>query len=93
MPEAVASDDVIVRMWEVKAHPEAMSDLVAWVCDVAIPSVEVNPMHIASEVYSSADSRVVVISRWRSTPVALPNPPRYMVERPPYSWDFTPVDR
>jgi hypothetical protein len=50
-------------------------------------------MHVSSEVFSSTDLRIVVISRWRSTPVSLGDPPRYLVATPPQSWDFSPVDR
>jgi hypothetical protein len=80
-------------MWEVKAHPEAMGDLLSWVCEKAVPAVEVEPLHVASEVFSSADGRIVVISRWRSNPVELADPPRHLVERKAHSWDLSPVDR
>jgi hypothetical protein len=80
-------------MWEVKAYPEALTDLLSWVCEAALPSIEVNPLHVASEVFSSTDNRVVVISKWRHTPVALPDPPSHLVARSPHVWDFSPVDR
>jgi hypothetical protein len=35
----------------------------------------------------------VVISKWRSSPVDLPEPPAELVARSPHVWDFTPVDR
>jgi hypothetical protein len=79
-------------MWEVRARPERLGELLSWVCDRALPEVEVLPPHVSSEVYASTD-RVVVISRWRSDPVALPDPPAQLVARPPHSWDFAPVDR
>jgi hypothetical protein len=84
---------MIVRMWEVKAHPEGLADVLSWVCEAAIPKLETNPLHISSEVFSSADDRVVVISKWRSDPVDMGSPSRYLIERPPHSWDFSPVDR
>lgn len=85
---------MIVRMWEVRAHPEGFADLLGWVCDAALPSVEVDPRHVASEVLSSTDHRLVVITRWRgSAPVPLPDPPRYLIASTPSSWDFAPVDR
>lgn len=87
------SRDVIARMWEVRARPERFTELLAWVCDVAVPAVEVLPLHGSSEVYSSTDHRIVVISRWRSGPVDLAAPPPDLVAREPHSWDFTPVDR
>jgi hypothetical protein len=87
------SGDVIVRMWEVRAEPAKFADLIAWVCDTAVPRIEVEPLHISSEVFSSTDHRVVVISKWRSGPVPLPDPPPGFAARPPHSWDFTQVDR
>ena len=66
---------VIVRMWEVRAYPSGFPELLSWVCDLAVPEIELNPQHIVSEVFSSTDRRIVVISRWRTDPVPLP-PPR-----------------
>ena len=87
------SGDVIVRMWEVRAEPARFAELMAWVCETALPRIEVEPLHIASEVFSSTDHRLVVISKWRSAPVPLPDPPAGLAARPPHSWDFTQVDR
>jgi hypothetical protein len=85
---------VIVRMWEVKAHPEGFGDLMGWVCEVAIPQIELDPQHVASEVFSSTDHRLMVLSRWRgSEPRQLADPPGYLVARRPQWWDFAPVDR
>jgi hypothetical protein len=84
---------VIVRMWEVRAHPEGFDDLLSWVCDVAVPAVESDPLHVASEVFSAADQRIVVISRWRGVPRMLADPPGHLVARKAHSWDFAPVDR
>jgi hypothetical protein len=80
-------------MWEVRAHPEGFKDLLSWVCDVALPAVEVHPLHVSSEVFSATDDRLVVISKWRSAPQPFADPPRHLVARPPHFWDFTPVDR
>ena len=51
------------------------------------------PLHISSEVFTSTDHRIVVISKWRSDPVDLPEPPATLIARPPHAWDFTQVDR
>ncbi len=80
-------------MWEARAHPEGFADLLSWVCESAVPELEHHPLHVSSEVYTSTDHRVVVISKWRSSPVALPYPPGYLLAGSPHSWDFTPVDR
>ena len=83
---------MIVRMWEVRGYPQRLPELVAWVCETALPQVEVDPRHLESEVFSATD-RVVVISRWRGEPVRLPDTPPELVARDPHSWDFAPVDR
>lgn len=87
------SSDVIVRMWEARAEPAGFADLLTWVCETALPELEHNPLHMSSEVFSSTDHRLVVISKWRSNPVPLPEPPARLVARAPHSWDFTQVDR
>jgi hypothetical protein len=84
---------MIVRMWEVRARPDGFGELLSWVCDKGLPEVEVLPAHVSSEVYSSTDNRIVVISKWRGEPVPLPDPPARLVARAPHSWDFAPVDR
>jgi hypothetical protein len=80
-------------MWEVRAQPAHLADLIAWVCDTALPEIERSPLHVSSDVYSSADHRLVVISKWRSNPVPMPDPPSLLVARSPHFWDFTEVDR
>jgi hypothetical protein len=87
------SGNVIVRMWEARAEPGRLPALVEWVCDTALPRIEVSPLHIASEVFSSSDDRCVVISRWRGDPEPLSPAPPVLVARPPHEWDFTLVDR
>jgi hypothetical protein len=84
---------VIVRMWEVVAYPDAHQDVVNWVCEVGVPRIEAEMSHISTEVFTSTDHRVVVISRWRGNPADLPEPPRHLTKRSPHSWDFSLVDR
>jgi hypothetical protein len=84
---------MIARMWEVRALGSGFDELLAWVCDEAVPRMEVLPQHVSSEVYSSTDHRIVVISKWRNAPETMPAPPDRLVARPPHVWDFTPVDR
>jgi hypothetical protein len=85
--------DLIVRMWEARARPEHFTELLSWVCEAALPEIEVYPLHMSSEVFSSTDNRVVVISKWRGDPVPLAEPPAQLVARSPHSWDFAQVDR
>ena len=85
--------DVIVRMWEARAEPARFADLISWVCEQALPEFDHNPLHLSSEVFSSTDHRLVVISKWRGNPTGLPQPPSRLVARPPHEWDFAQVDR
>jgi hypothetical protein len=84
---------MIARMWEVRALGSRFDELLTWVCDEALPQIEVLPSHVSSDVYSSTDNRIVVISKWRNSPASLPEPPDRLVARAPHVWDFTPVDR
>jgi hypothetical protein len=80
-------------MWEVRAQQRNFTELLAWVCDVAVPAVELSPLHVSSEVFSAPDFRLVVITKWRSHPEPFKEPPGHLITRPPHSWDFSPVDR
>jgi hypothetical protein len=84
---------MIARMWEVRALGAGFEELLSWVCDEALPKLEVLPQHVSSDVFSSTDNRIVVISRWRNTPAPWPAPPDQLIARAPHVWDFTPVDR
>ena len=85
---------MIVRMWEVRGYPERFDELLAWVCDTALPAVEPLPAYAGSEVLSSTDHRILILTRWRGNePPPLPEPPSRLVSRPPHTWDFAPVDR
>ncbi|MFI5492623.1 hypothetical protein [Actinoplanes sp. NPDC051859] len=84
---------MIARMWEVRASRSGFDELLTWVCDVALPALEVLPSHVSSEVFTSTDLRIVVISKWRNPPASLPEPPANLVARSPHVWDFSPVDR
>jgi hypothetical protein len=84
---------MIARMWEIRALAGGFDELLTWVCDVAVPGLEVLPQHVSSEVYSSTDNRIVVITRWRNTPENFPPPPQKLIARSPHVWDFSPVDR
>jgi hypothetical protein len=85
---------VIVQMWEVRALGSSFAELLSWVCDRAVPAIEVEPLHVSSEVFTSPDNRIVVISKWRGNPVTpLASPPEQLVARAPHVWNFSPVDR
>jgi hypothetical protein len=80
-------------MWEGRARPATFDEFLAWVCDTALPQIEALPRHVSSEVFTSTDHRVVVISRWRGDAQNLPDPPAHLVARSPHVWDFAEVDR
>lgn len=84
---------MIARMWEVRAQKSGFDELLTWVCDEAVPRLEVLPQHVSSEVFTSTDNRIVVISKWRSNPESMPSPPPGLTARSPHVWDFSPVDR
>jgi hypothetical protein len=84
---------MIARMWEVRALASGFDELLTWVCDVAVPRLEVLPQHVSSDVYSSTDNRIVVITKWRNSPEGMLAPPAKLVARAPHVWDFSPVDR
>lgn len=84
---------MIARMWEVRAAPQAVDELLAWLCESVLPAIESQTGHLETKLYRSQD-RVVAISHWQSgDPISFPAPPQALVERPPHSWDFTPVTR
>jgi hypothetical protein len=84
---------MIARMWEIRSSPSGFAELLSWVCDVAVPGLEVLPQHVSSDIFSSTDNRIVVISKWRHSPENLPAPPAKLIARAPHIWDFSPVDR
>jgi hypothetical protein len=84
---------MIARMWEIRAQGSSFDELLAWVCDEAVPRLEVLPQHVSSDVYSSTDNRIVVITKWRNNPESMAVPPAKLVARAPHVWDFNPVDR
>lgn len=80
-------------MWEVRGYPLSFDSLLQWVCEVAVPDLEEHFHHIGTEVFASADHRIVVISRWHGQPPDVPQPPAELTARSAHAWDFTPVDR
>jgi hypothetical protein len=80
-------------MWEVLAHPEARDEVLSWVSEAAVPAIEALPGHVSSEVLTTTEGRVVVVSRWRNEPVNPETPASYLLAAPARSWDFNLVDR
>ncbi|MEY9967101.1 hypothetical protein ABIA33_005166 [Streptacidiphilus sp. MAP12-16] len=70
-------------MWEVRAAPGRMPELLEWVGDLPAPPGG------SADVYTAADDRVVVILRTPgSTPGRLPTPPEGLLARPAHQWPF-----
>lgn len=65
-------------MWEVRAAPGRVHDLVAYVCEHADASAQV---YFADD----ADPRVVLVD---PTERGVPQPPPDLVGRPPHEWHF-----
>ena len=70
-------------MWEVRAAPGRLAELVAWVERLPVPP------GAEADVYTAADDRVVVILHTPGgTPPRLPDPPAELLSRPPHQWPF-----
>jgi hypothetical protein len=71
-------------MWEVRAAPGRLAELLAWV--ERLPA----PPGGSADVYTADDDRVVVILRAPGTPPPrLPDPPADLLSRPPQQWPFS----
>ncbi len=75
-------------MWEVRAVPGALPELLAWVerqlPDVLEPGAD-------ADLYTAADDRIVVILRspaGAARPARLPDPPAELLARPAHQWPF-----
>jgi hypothetical protein len=67
-------------MWEAKAAPQRVADLLAWVLDHAPTS---------GQVYRSADRVVLIIEAPAEALIAaIADPPGDLLARPAYSWRF-----
>ena len=75
-------------MWEVRAAPGALPELLAWV-ERQLPAVL--GTGAGAELYTAADDRIVVILRSPAgavRPTRLPEPPAELLARPPHQWPF-----
>ncbi|WP_034087349.1 hypothetical protein [Streptacidiphilus albus] len=72
-------------MWEVRAVPGALDELLAWV------ERQLAERGAGADVYLAADDRIVVILRTTDgggAPVRLPEPPAGLLARPVHQWPF-----
>jgi hypothetical protein len=75
-------------MWEVRAAPTRLADVVAWAHGVAIPALLEEKGCLRVDVFDAADERVVVIARFDGPAARLPEPPADLLRRPPHTWSF-----
>ncbi|QMU80192.1 hypothetical protein GXW83_11340 [Streptacidiphilus sp. PB12-B1b] len=90
-------------MWEVRAAPGRLAELLAWV-EQQLPAAVAGGAQ--ADVYTAADDRIVVILRspggddvadlagdsggglGGDRPARLPDPPAELLARPPHQWPF-----
>jgi hypothetical protein len=74
-------------MWEVRAAPERLGELLAWV-EQQLPAAVAGGAD--ADVYTAADDRIVVILRsgGGARPARLPEPPAELLSRAPHQWPF-----
>jgi hypothetical protein len=75
-------------MWEARAAPGRLADLLRWVDSTVLPALAGDPGAPLVDVYSSADERVVVVIRSTRGLARLPEPPAGLLRRPPHQWPF-----
>ncbi|MBL7491592.1 hypothetical protein I6A60_38490 [Frankia sp. AgB1.9] len=75
-------------MWEVRAAPARLPELLAWVRERAVPELLTRPGCLRVEVFDASDERVVVIARFAGPAARLPDPPAGLLRREPHAWPF-----
>jgi hypothetical protein len=81
----VVTGPVDTLMWEVRAAPGRMAELLAWVGALPAPADGGS-----ADVYTATDDRLVVILHTPGhRPPPLPDPPAHLLARPPHQWPFT----
>jgi hypothetical protein len=80
-------------MWEVRAAPGRLPELLAWVeRQLADPAAAGAGTDVRADVYTASDDRIVVILRTAAAgsgvPGRLPDPPAALLARAPHQWPF-----
>ncbi|MCP2163528.1 hypothetical protein [Goodfellowiella coeruleoviolacea] len=90
MPESTVDGPVPdTLMWEVRAHPDRLDDLLDWLDLAVFPDLADQPGCRRVDVYTGEQHRVVLIARFAGAPTVVPDPPVELVARPPHQWRFT----
>ncbi|MBC3841705.1 hypothetical protein GXW82_20185 [Streptacidiphilus sp. 4-A2] len=78
-------------MWEVRAAPGALPELLGWVERQLADVVGADGRSAVADLYTAADDRIVVILRSPAgtRPARLPDPPAGLLARPAHQWPFT----
>jgi hypothetical protein len=85
-PAETARHDTV--MWEVRAAPGRLGELLRWVREAAVPGLLGAPGCLRVDVFDAADERVVVIARFGGPAARLPQPPPGLLRRPAHAWPF-----
>jgi hypothetical protein len=75
-------------MWEVRAAPGRLSELLVWVRDRAVPTVLGQEGCLSVDVFDASDERVVIIARFVRRTAGVPDPPAELLRREPHAWPF-----
>jgi len=75
-------------MWEVRAAPNRLAELVVWVREAAVPDLLGQDGCQLVDVFDASDERVVVIARFDGPAARLPEPPAELLRRPAHTWPF-----
>lgn len=78
-------------MWETVGEPDELAELLAWVIDVAEPTLIAADPGCSVQIYQSEDNRVVIIASGSTSAPKVPDPPAGLCRRPPHQWQFEPV--
>ncbi|NMH99689.1 hypothetical protein [Pseudonocardia acidicola] len=75
-------------MWEVRAAPDRLPDLLHWIRTEALDALRRTDGWQGADVYTASDERAVVIVRFDAPGARLPEPPADLVRRPAHQWPF-----
>ncbi|TDH17661.1 alpha/beta hydrolase [Mycobacteroides franklinii] len=77
-------------MWEAKAIDGKADQIIAWLSNSVVPQFVLRDPQCRTEVYRSADDRVVLIATGAAWSPQIPDIPDGLSERPPHQWHFEP---
>ncbi|KEI44005.1 hypothetical protein [Saccharopolyspora rectivirgula] len=75
-------------MWEARAQPGKLDQLLAWIDSTALPHLRKQPQFRSADVFRSAEDRAVVVIRFTGQLAPLPQPPAELLRREVHQWPF-----